>query len=137
MKNSVYSHLCHLETNNLGEGTLLRGYFSVVHTLNAGTGGIAAIGLDPLVTELGLVLAESNTSDITVVVFMGESSKGAPSTSNVEQTIVGLEVEFLANHGQLVVLELLEAFLLFNVQNDARGIDHAGTKEPFVEVIAS
>ena len=137
MKNGVYNHLGHLETNDLGEGTFLRGNFSVVHTKDAGTGGITAISLDPLVTELGLILAKSNTSNFAVVVLMSESGKGTPSTSNVEQAIVGLEVEFLANHGQLVVLELFEGFLLFDVQNDARSIDHAGTKEPFVEVIAS
>jgi len=137
VKNGVYNHLGHLKTNDLGEGTLLGGNFSVVHTQNAGTGGITTIGLNPVVTEFCLVLAESNTSNFAVVVLMSESGKGTPSTSDVEQAIFGLEVEFLANHGQLVVLELFKAFLLFDVQNDARGIDHAGTKEPFVEVIAS
>jgi hypothetical protein len=137
MKNGVYNHLGHLETNDLGEGTLLGGNFSVVHTMNAGTGGITTIGLNPLVTELGLILAESDTSNFAVVVLVSKSGKGTPSTSNVEQAIFRLKVEFLTNHGQLVVLELLKAFLSFDVQNDARSIDHAGTEEPFVEVIAS
>lgn len=137
MKNGVYNHLGHLETNDLGEGTLLRRNFSVVHTKNAGTGGITTIGLNSVVTELCLILAESDTSNFAVVVFMSESGKGTPSTSDVEQAIFRLEVEFLANHGQLVILELFKAFLLFDVQNDARGVDHAGTKEPFVKVVAS
>lgn len=135
--NGAHTHLSHLETNNLGEGALLRGNFSVVHAKNAGAVWITTVGLDPLVTELGLILAKSNTGNFAVVVLVSESSKGTPPTSNVEQAIVGLEVEFLANHGQLIVLELLKGFLLFDVQNDTGGIDHAGTKEPFVEVITS
>ena len=136
-RNGAYIHLSHLETNDLGEGTLLRGDFSVIHAKNAGTVGVTTIGLDPLVTELGLILAKSNASNFAAVVLVSESGKSTPSAPNVEQAIVGLEVEFLANHGQLVVLELLKAFLLLDVQNDTRGIDHAGTEEPFVEVIAS
>lgn len=115
MKDDAYNHLSHLKTNDLGEGTLLRGDFSVVHAKNAGTGGITIIGPDPLVAELGLVLAESNTSNFAAVVFMSESSKGPPSASNIEQAIVGLEIEFFTNHGQLIILELLKAFLFFDV----------------------
>lgn len=133
----AYIHLSHLETNDFVEGTFLRGDFSVVHAKDTSTVGITTIDPDPLVTKLGLILAESNTGDFAVVVLVSESGKGTPSTSDVEQAIFGLEVEFLANHGQLVVLELFKAFLLFDVQNDARGIDHAGTKEPFVEVVTS
>jgi len=51
-----------------------------------------------------------------LVVLVSESGEGAPSTSNVKQAMVGLDVNFLASHGQLIVLELLKAFLLPNVQ---------------------
>ena len=80
----VCIHLSHLETNDLREGTLLRRNFSVVHAENAGTTGITVVGPDPFVTELGLILAESNTSNFAVVVLVSESGKGTPSTSNVE-----------------------------------------------------
>jgi len=133
----AYTHLGHLETDDLGEGTFLRGNFSVVHAKNAGAAGVAAIGPNPLITELGLILAESDTSNFAVVVLMSEGSKSTPSASNVKQAIFRLEVEFLANHGQLVVLESLKVFLLFDVQNDARGVNHTGTEEPSVEIIAS
>ena len=135
-RNDAYTHLSHLETNDLGEGTLLRGDFSVIHAKYSGTAGVTVIGPDPIVAELGLILAESNASNFASVVLVSESSESTPPTSNVEQAIVGLEVEFLANHGQLVVLELLKAFLLLDVQNDTRSIDHAGTEEPLVEIIA-
>lgn len=115
----------------------MRGDFSVVHTVNAGAVGVTIVSFDPLVAELCLVLAESDTSNFAAIVLVSESSKGTPSAANVEQAIVGVEVEFLANHGQLVVLELFKAFLLFDVQNDTGGIDHTGTKEPFVEVVTS
>ena len=133
----AYTYLSHFETNDLGERTLLRGDFAIVHTKNAGTAGITTVGLDPIVTELGLVLAESDASDFAAVVPVSESGKGTPSTSNVEQTIVWLEVEFLTDHGKLVILELLKAFLLLDVQNNAGSVDHARTKEPSVEVVAS
>ena len=137
MYNGACFYLSHLKTNNLGEGTLLRGDFSVVHAKNTGTVGITAINLNPLVTELGLILAESNAGNFAVVVLVSESSKGTPSTSNVEQAVFGLEIKFITNHSQFIVLELLEAFLSFDVQNNTGGIDHAGTKEPFVEVVTS
>lgn len=135
--NGKQAHLSHLKTDNLGEGTLLRGDFSVVHAQNAGTTVITTVGLDPFVTELGLVLAESNAGNFALVVLVSKSSEGTPSTSNVQQAIVGLEVELLANYGQLVILELLKAFLFFDIQNNTRGINHAGAEEPLVEVIAS
>ena len=62
------------------------------------------LGLNPLVTELGLILAESNTRNFAALVLMGESRKDTLSTSNFEQAIVVLKVEFLVSHGQLVVL---------------------------------
>lgn len=137
MKHRVCIHLGHLETNDLGEGTFLRGDFSVVHAKDAGAGGITTIILNPFITELGLILSEGDTSNFTAIVLVCKSSEGAPSTSDIEQAIVGLEVEFLANDGQLVILELLEALFFFDIQNDARGINHARTKEPFVKVVTT
>lgn len=136
-ENGTHIHLGHLETNDLGEGALLRGNFSVVHAQNASAAGVTTVGPNSIVPELGLILAESDTSNFAVIVLVSESRKGTPSAPNVKQAIFGLEVEFLANYGQLVVLKLFEAFLLLDVQNDARGVNHAGTKEPFVEVITS
>ena len=133
----AYIHLSHLETNDFVEGTFLRGDFSVVHAKDTSTVGITTVDPDPLVTKLGLILAESNTGDFAVVVLVSESGKGTPSTSNIEEAIIRLEIEFLADDGQFVVLELLKAFFLLDIQNNTGGIDHAMTKEPFVEVITS
>jgi len=42
----------------------------------------------------------------------------------------GLEVQFVAHDGELVVLELFQRFLDIEVKDDTRSIDHAGAKEP-------
>ena len=106
-RKGAYTYLCHLETDNLSERTLLRGDFTIVHAKNAGTAGITTVDPDPLVAKLGLILAEGDASNFAAVVLVCEGSKGTPSTSDVEQAIVRLEVKFLADYGELVVLELL------------------------------
>jgi hypothetical protein len=76
----------------------LRGDFPVVHAKDAGTAGITTVGLDSVVPKLGLILPESNAGNFTAVVLVSKGGEGTPSTSNVEQAIVGLEIKFLTDH---------------------------------------
>ena len=43
----------------------------------------------------------------------------------------------LAHDCELVVLELFEGFLTSEVGDDTRGVNHAGTEEPFIEIVTS
>lgn len=44
-----------------------------------------------------------------------------------------LEVELVADDGELVVLELFEGLFLVDVEDDAGGVDHTRAKEPMQE----
>ena len=43
----------------------------------------------------------------------------------------------LAHNCELVVLELFKGFLTSEVSDDTRGVNHAGTEEPFIEIVTS
>lgn len=129
--------LRHLETGNL-----------LVTTL--GDGGIAVVEAQDLALLLGnadlahgrvtpgsLVAAESDTGNLGAVVLTGKTGEGAPTAAKIEHGVALLEINLLADHGKLVVLELLEGFLLVDIRNDTRGVDHARAKEPAVKVIAA
>ncbi len=45
-----------------------------------------------------------------------------------------MEIEFFADDGELVVLDLLKGLLLVKVEDDTGGINHAWAKEPKVRV---
>ena len=61
----------------------------------------------------------------------------SPSTSNVEQTVTLLESKLLADHVKLIVLQLLERLHLVDVGDHTGGVNHTGSKEPRVKVVAS
>jgi hypothetical protein len=99
-----------------------------------------------------LVLGEGNTSRVASKVLGSIGNKSSPSTANIEESKViinkslsrrttrcilvsGLEVQFVAHDGKLVILELFQRFLGVEVKNDTGGINHAGTKEPESELI--
>lgn len=63
--------------------------------------------------------------------------EGSPSAADVEKLVGRLKVEPLANESELVVLELLERLGPGDVLDDARGVDHARSEEPLVEVVTS
>ena len=85
--------LSHLEGDDLGVCSAAAGDVTVVEAEDARTGGIAAVVNDALVAELGLVLAESDTSYLAAVVLVREGGKSAPTAANVKQAILRLEVE--------------------------------------------
>ena len=129
--------LGHLETGDLVEATLGDGNIAVVHTENAGLllgdAGVAQTTVAPG----SLVAAESDTSSVGTVVDRSELGKGTPTTADVEHLLTGLEADFLADNGKLVVLKLLERFLSVDVGDDTRSVDHTRAKEPSVEVVTT
>lgn len=123
-------YLGHLETDNLGEVTGAAWNFSVVHAKDTCLVRSDAVGLDALIAELGLVLAEGDTCDVAVVVFSRVCREGAPAAANVEKTIFGLEIELRADKTEFVILKFFEGSILVSVSDDTGGIDHAWAKEP-------
>lgn len=123
------AHLGHLEGNDLGE-FLVSADLAVVLAQNAGTLRSNAIVCNALVSKLGLILAEGDTSDIAAKVFGRVSSKGSPSAANVEQSVLRLEFELVADESELVVLELFEGFLAVDIVDHASSINHARSQEP-------
>lgn len=127
--------LSHLETGDLVP--LLAGDITVIHTLDAGLMGGDAVLLDAVVSEGGLVQAEGDTSRVRSVVLSSIGGEGTPTASDIEMTLALLELDLLADELQLVVLHLFESLLLCDVTHNTGGVDHAGSKEGSVEVIAS
>ena len=64
-----------------------------------------------VVTPLGLVVSNSDTSDLCAVVDTCEPSECSPATANVEHSLALLEANLLAHNGHLVILHLLEGLL--------------------------
>lgn len=89
------------------------------------------------VAPSGLVAAKSNTSDLGTILLTSEAGKSTPTTANVEHGIALVETDLLANNGKLVVLKLLKSLLAVDVGDDTRSVNHAGAKEPAVEVITT
>ena len=129
--------LSHLETGDLVVLALGDGDITVVHAQNLALLLGDASGAESLVTPSGLVTAESDTSSLDTIVDGGEAGEGTPAAADIEQSLALLEVSLLADNGKLVVLELLKGLLLVGVRDDTGGVDHAGTKEPGVEVITA
>lgn len=74
---------------------------------------------------------------VRAVVLRSKCGERSPSTTNVQQAVSRLEVELLAHHRELVVLQLLERLHAVDVLDDARGVDHPRAEEPGVEVVAA
>lgn len=102
------TYLCHLQADNFGEGSGLTGDIPEIGAKNSGTVGVTTVGLDSVVAELCLLPCKCNTGDVAVVVLVSKGGESSPTTSNVEKTIFGLEVEFFTDDRELVVLQLFE-----------------------------
>jgi len=124
------TYLGHLETDDLGKVTWTAWDLPVVHAKDTCLVRSDAVGLDALITELGLVLAEGDTCNVTTIVFSCVGGEGAPPAAYVKETIFGLEVELRADETEFVVLEFFEGGILLSVKNNTGGVDHAGAKEP-------
>ena len=129
--------LGHLEAGDLVVATVRDGNVSVVHTkdlaLLLGDADLAKRTVAPD----GLVAAEGDASDAGAVVLACETSESAPAAADVEHALILLQTDLLADHGQLIVLELLQGLLSVDVGDDTGGVDHAGPEKPAVEVVAA
>ena len=90
---SKRTHLSHLERDDLRVGALAAGDVTRVGADDLGALGVAAVAADALVTEGSLVLGEGYTGDTAAVVLVRERGEGAPAAADVEQVVVGLQVE--------------------------------------------
>lgn len=129
--------LRHLKTGDLLVATLRNGNITVIHAENLalllGDAGLAHAA----VTPSGLVAAKSDTGDMGAILLTGKASKSTPTTANIKHRVTLVEANLLANDSKLVVLELLKSLLAVDVGDDTRSVDHAGAKEPAVEVITT
>lgn len=67
----------------------------------------------------------------------GEFGQCAPTAADIKKRIARLETNFLTDNCQLVVLKLFECLFFVNIADKTGSVDHAGTEEPTVEVIAA
>lgn len=129
--------LSHLKAGDLVVTTLWNWDVTVIHAQDAGlllwNAGIA----EASVTPGSLIASKSDTGNVCAEVDRGELGKSSPSAADVEHSLALLEIDLLADNGELVVLKLLKGLLLVDVGDDTRGVDHTWAKEPAVEVIAS
>lgn len=127
--------LAHLKLRDLVE--FLLGDVAVVHAedfaLLLGDAGAAervgGVG--------GALLCDGDTGDLGAVVQTGEFGESTPAAADVEHGLALLQVELLADHGHLVVLQFLEGLLAGGVRDDTAGVDHARAEEPGVVVVTA
>lgn len=129
--------LGHLETGDLLVTALNTGSIAVVGAQNTRLVLLNASLAETVVTPGSLVAAESDTGNLGAVVDGGVLGKGAPATAEIENLVTGLGADLLTDDGQLVVLQLLERLLGVDIADNTGSVDHAGAKEPGVEVITS
>lgn len=129
--------LSHLKASNLLVATLNAGSITVVGADDAALRLLNASLTETVVTPSSLVTTKSDTSNVSTVVSRGVLGESAPATAKVEHLVARLDTNLLANDGQLVVLELLKGLLLVDVADDTGSVDHAGAKEPSVEVVTA
>lgn len=129
--------LGHLETGNSLVLALWDGDITVVHAENLALLLRDAVLAKTVVAPGSLVATKRDTSDVSTVVDTGKLGQGTPATADVEHAVALLQLNLLADNRELVVLKLLQRFFLVDVGDDTRGVDHARTEEPTVEVITT
>jgi hypothetical protein len=129
--------LSHLKTGDLVVAAFRNGNVTVIHAENLGLRLGDANLAHGAVAPGSLVATKSDTGNLSAIVLAGKSGESAPAAANIQHSLVLLELNLLADNSQLVVLELLEGLLRVDVRDDTRGVDHARTEEPAVEVITS
>lgn len=129
--------LGHLQAGNLLVATLNAGRITVIGADDAALRLLNASLAETVVTPGSLVTTKSDTSNLSTVVNGGELGESTPATAKVEHLVTGLDADLLTDDGQLVVLQLLQSLLLVDVADDTGRVDHAGAKEPSVEVVTA
>jgi hypothetical protein len=129
--------LGHFKTGDLVVAALRDGNIAVVHAQNSAL-FFGDTSLSQAVVSPGsLVAAKRNTSDASTVVGASIFSKRTPATADIEHPLSGLQLNFLADDAEFIILDLLKRLLAVDVGDDARCIDHARPKKPAVEVVAT
>lgn len=129
--------LGHLETGNLLVATLDARSITVVGAQDATLVFLNTGNAETFVTPSSLITTKSDTSDVGAVVNRGVLSEGTPTAAKIKDLVTGLNTDLLTNDGQLVILQFFESLLLVDVTNDTGSVDHAGAKEPSIEVITT
>ena len=101
----IRTYLSHFEGNDFGKVARCNGDITVIRAENPGLVRAYTVGLDPVITKLGLVLGQCDTSGIATEVLGCICSQGAPPTTNVKKTIFGSKVKLGADDRELIVLE--------------------------------
>jgi hypothetical protein len=129
--------LRHFETSNLLVATRDTRSIAIVETQDAALRIINTRVAKALITPSGLIPAQCNAGDLGTVVNRGVFSKSTPAAAEIKNGVALLKTNLFTDHSKLVILELLKGLLLVYIANDTRGIDHAGTEEPSIKVIAT
>ena len=77
------------------------------------------------------------TGDISSIILGGMSDKGSPSTTDIKQSITLLQGQLLADHVELVVLQLRPIIYCVDKGDYTTSVDHSWSQEPRVDVVAS
>jgi len=113
------------------------GSITVIHAQNFRLRFLDSITAEARVSPCGLVATEGDTGNVSAIALGSEASESAPSTAKIEHTVTILEINFLTNDLELVVLELFERLLLVDVGNKTGSVDHAWAQEPTIKVITT
>ena len=74
------------------------------------------------------VRARLTSGNITTIVLAGIGGQSTPSTTDIQQSVRGLEVELFAHERELVVLQLFQGLKLGRVRDDSRGVNPEGNR---------
>jgi hypothetical protein len=129
--------LSHFETCDLMIAPIRNGNVAIVHAQNSALLLTDASLSKPVVTPCGLVTTKSDTRSLSTIVDTRELGQGTPPTANIQKALTFLQANLLAYDGKLIVLELFKSLLFVDIGDNARRVDHAGAKEPAVEIIAT
>ena len=129
--------LGHLKTGDFLVASINPGRITIVGANDTALRLINASFTEAIVAPGSLVAAESDTSDVGTVMNRSVLGERTPATAKVEDCITGLNANLLANNSHLVILQFFESFFPVDVANQTGCVDHAGSQEPSVEVIAS
>lgn len=92
---------------------------------------------ETLVTPSSLVATQGDTSDLSAIVNRSILGQSTPATTEIKDSVTGLNANLFADHSQLVVLQFLQSLFLVGVADDTGSVDHTGAQEPSVEVVTA
>jgi hypothetical protein len=129
--------LSHLETGDLLVTAGNKRSITVIHAQNTALTFVDASLAESSISPFGLITTKSDTSDMSAIVGRSVFGKSTPTTSQIENGVSWFHANFLANHGQFVVLKLFKSLFLVGIADNSRSVDHTRPKEPGVEVITT